>query len=336
MAAAGSSRAVITAIIGNLIVTLAKAGAAAVSGSGAMIAESVHSLVDTLNQCLLLVGHRRSLYQPTPRFPYGFGAEVSFWGLLAAIGISALGGGLTILHAIHALQHPTVPSNVGWVYLVLGFSTLVEGAVLVSVIRGILRSKGSMSFWRYTKSQGAGTITVLLEDSAAIAGCILAGIAVYFSVLTQNGIYDALLQLIIGIMLTFVGLYLVWYNRGALLGEAMPEEVVQQLSVFIADFPAIDRVTDIKTRQLAAGRFTLKAEVVFSGGEIAGAVMPQYLDRIVAAGSKQKAAELLGRYSEKLFVRQAELVDQYEADIAKRFPGAVHIDLEPHRREQQD
>ena len=117
--AAESRSAVLKAIVGNFVITLAKAFAATLSGSGAMAAEAIHSLVDTLNQCLLLIGHHRSMMKPTPRFPYGFGAEASFWGLLAAIGILVFGGGYTLQHGISELRHPQLPVQIELAFGVL-------------------------------------------------------------------------------------------------------------------------------------------------------------------------------------------------------------------------
>ncbi|MCA9641082.1 MAG: cation transporter, partial [Myxococcales bacterium] len=114
MAHSNSRAAVVRAILGNALVTLAKAAAWLVTGSGAMLAETFHSLVDTLNQGLLLIGQKRSLLAPTRRHPFGFGPEASFWGLLAAIGILVFGGGLSIQHGLHGLVHPEVPRNLEW------------------------------------------------------------------------------------------------------------------------------------------------------------------------------------------------------------------------------
>jgi len=330
-----SKAAVIKAIAGNAVVTLAKTVAWVTSGSGAMLAETIHSLVDTLNQCLLLVGYQRSKKAPTRAHPYGFGAEANFWGLLAAIGILVFGGGLAIQHGIHAIQHPVVPSHIRLVLGLLAFSTLVEAWVLYSVLRLVAQSREGKPWFSHVMSQPAVTLTVILEDAAAVGGCLLAAAAVYASARTGNGIYDALAQLAIGAMLAIVGLYLIWNNRRPLIGMALPADKQERLQLFMADLDAIDRVTDLKTQMLSPSTFKVKAEIVFSGGEIAGPLIPEFVEKFEAlAANKQHPAEFLGRYADALFMEQARHLDQLEEQIRREFPGATHIDLEPHLKEE--
>ena len=333
MADPSSRAAIVRAIAGNAFVTLAKTAAWLVTGSGAMLAESIHSLVDTLNQGLLLIGHRRSLLAPTRRHPYGFGPEASFFGLLAAIGILVFGGGLSIQHGLHGLEHPELPDHIGLALGVLAFSTIVEAWVLWTVFRDLKRTRGKRTWGRHLRAQASGTMTVLLEDAAAVLGCLIAAAALLVCRATGDGVYDAIAQLVIGIMLAAVGLFLIWRNRGMLIGQSVPEEELGPIRTFLEDLHGIDRITNLKTRQLGAHKFTLKAEVVFSGGELAQRLMRNHIDAVRAAESTSQAAEALGRFADRLMEEQAIYVDKIERDIRIAFPKVVDIDLEPHLRD---
>ncbi len=330
MANPNSKAAVIMAISGNAVITVAKGTAAFFSGSGAMLAECIHSAVDTLNQCLLLIGHQRSLSKPTARFPYGFGPEASFWGLLAAIGVLIFGGALTIQHGIHALSHPEVPGHFWLSVGVLTFAALLEAWITWAVLMALKPTKGDKGWWEHIKTQDPGTITVVLEDSAAVIGCLLALTAIILCHATGDGIYDAIAQLFIGTMLALVGLYLIWKNRGLLIGQAIAKEKVDAIQQFIADFDCVDQVVNVKSRQLSAHHYRIKAEIVLSGGEIAEGTIPKYAQRVIDAQDEAAANEILGRYANALFIEQAKYIDKIEQEVRERFPGAVFIDLEPH------
>ncbi|MEO1172577.1 MAG: cation transporter, partial [Myxococcota bacterium] len=241
MAGQGQS-AVVKAIIGNGVITIAKAVTAVISGSGALRAEAVHSLVDTLNQVFLYIGDRAAARTPSRRFQYGYGAEANFWGLLAAIGVLLFGGVQTIIHGVEAFEHPEVPTDPIWIFAVLGFAVAVELWVLVSVLVALSKTRGDASWSDHIRRQGPGTVTVILEDSAAVLGSLMAAVAVALSISTGDGRWDAGCQVLIGIMLAAVGLYLIVRNRASLLGEAVDANTQRELHAFIEDFPSGDPV----------------------------------------------------------------------------------------------
>jgi cation diffusion facilitator family transporter len=342
MAGNDSKSAVILAIAGNAIITVGKGTAAVLSGSGALIAETVHSFVDTLNQCLLLVGYNRSRLAPTRKHPFGYGIEANFWGLLAAIGILVFGGGISTWHGIEALLHShehDASDIVKFLWVLVGvliFSALVESYVLYSVIRGLAKTRGDKSWVSHVRSQPSETVTVLFEDAAAVLGCVIAFAAVMLCYITNNAIYDAIAQLIIGAMLTLVGLYLIVVNRGMLVGQAVNDKLHNKIFQHLMDLEGIDRVTSLRTRQISAHHFAMKAEIVFSGGELAGPLMREQLEFAAKAETDQEHAEMLGRYADALFIQQARYVDTLEERIRDEFPNAVYIDLEPHLRADDD
>lgn len=331
--AAAGEIAVVRALAGNAIITIAKFLAASVSGSGALRAEAVHSLVDTVNQGFLWIGDRASARQPSERFQYGYGAEANFWGLLAAIGVLLFGGVQTLRHGLTSFAHPHVPSDPWWVFSVLGFAVLVELWVLLSVLGSLARTRGQRSWVSHLRCAGPGTLAVILEDSAAVLGSLLAAVAVALSIVTQDGRWDSGCQLIIGGMLVGVALFLILRNRASLLGEAIAPETQRELHAFLEDFPSVDRVTALKTRQMTARTFRVKAELVFSGGHIAQGLMPSYAVKAAAATERNDVAHVLGNFADELLLEQARQVDTLERLVRERFPGARYIDLEPHVRD---
>jgi solute carrier family 30 (zinc transporter), member 9 len=333
MAANHSKSAIVKAIVGNGIITVVKSIAWVFSGSGSMLSEAIHSLVDTLNQGLLLIGDTRALMKPTKKHPYGFGMEANYWGLLAAMGILAFGGGLSIEHGIASLQNPHPSENLELALGVLVFAILVEGWILVSVMKDVASTRGDKTWWAHLKKQPSGTMTVLLEDLAAVLGCIVAAVAIGACVVTGNPVYDAVGQIVIGGILVSVGLVLIWRGRSMLIGESICSDEIRDVRIFLEDQEGIDRVTNLKTRQLSPYSYTLKAEVVFSGGFLASRLMDEYSDLFDTSDAPDKTRELMGRYSDDLFAEQAKRVDEIEAELKDTFPGAVYIDLEPHLKE---
>jgi len=335
MAADHSKSAIMKAIVGNAFITVVKFIAWAVSGSGSMLSETIHSLVDTLNQGLLLIGDTRSLMKPTPKHPFGFGMEANYWGLLAAMGILAFGGGLSIEHGIASLSDSHMATHLEWALGVLVLSVLVEGWVLVSVLKNVASTRGDSGWWRHLKNQSSGTMTVLLEDLAAVVGCVVAGIAIGLCVVTGEPVYDAIGQIVIGGILVSVGMVLLWRGRSMLIGESISSDKMRTVRIFMEDQEGIDRVTNLKTRQLSPYSFSLKAEIVFSGGFLASRLMEEYGDLFTACDDPRETRALVGRYSDELFDLQAIRIDQIEAELREAFPGVMYIDLEPHLREEE-
>ena len=118
-----------------------------------------------------------------------------------------------------------------------------------------------------------------------------------------------------------------------LVGQAIPEEECTRLRIALEDFDGVDRVTNLKTRQLSAHTFTIKAEVIFSGGALAQRLMGEHVPKVLDAATEPEAARLLGRFSDRLMLEQAYYVDRLEAELREQFPGARDIDLEPHVRD---
>ncbi|MEE8467163.1 MAG: cation diffusion facilitator family transporter, partial [Planctomycetota bacterium] len=264
---AGSSQtAVSLAVLGNAFLTVIKFVAFAFSGSGAMLSEAVHSLADTGNQALLFVGIRRSERPADATFHYGFGAERFFFALMSAVGIFVLGCGVTVYHGVHTLLHPP-QLTIGWmVYAVLGLSLVVDGLVLWKAVGVVRAQQGERGFFEHLRRSSDPTLAaVLLEDSVACIGVLVAAIGIGCATLTGSSVPDAIATLIIGGMMGFIAIWLGYKNRSLILGPAIPSDVERDVLEYLRAQPSVERVHDVKTRVVGADRFRFKAEVDWNG-----------------------------------------------------------------------
>lgn len=327
--AGSSKRAVLGALLGNGTLTLVKVGAFALSGSGAMFSEAIHSLADTVNQALLFVGIRNSERPADALFPYGYGAERYLYSLLSAVGIFVLGCGVTVYHGIHDLMDP--PSlTISWVPMaVLGLSFVVEGSVLLSAARVVWSSKGEQSLWAYLRSTTDPTAAaVLLEDSVACAGVLVAFTGIGLAQLTGNPMFDALGAIVIGLMLGAVAVWLGIRNRSLLLGPAIPRPLQAEIEEFLRDLPEVQRVRRVRSRVVGADRFRFQAELDFDG-RVLGTRMAHLLHaRYAELGDEQARERFAADFGELIVDELGREVDRIEAKLGERFPKLEYVDLE--------
>ena len=249
---AGSSKKVIyAALAGNTLVAVTKFIAAALTGSSAMLSEGIHSVVDTGNQLLLLLGLHRARKPADERFPFGHGKEVYFWSFVVALLIFAVGAGVSIYEGIHHLLHPEPISTPYINYLVLGLAILFEGAALFFALTEFSRAKGK---WGYLEAVSKGkdptTFVVLFEDSAAILGLLVAFFGILLSQLTGNLIYDGLASIIIGLILGGTAIWLAYETKGLLIGESANVRVVANIRRIVEAYPLVDQVNEVLTMHM--------------------------------------------------------------------------------------
>ncbi|MEX0937884.1 MAG: cation diffusion facilitator family transporter [Pirellulales bacterium] len=222
MASASSSPiAVYAAIVGNLAIAITKFAAAAFTGSSAMVSEGIHSVVDTGNGVLLLFGIRRSKRPPDETHPFGHGKELYFWTLIVAILIFAVGGGMSIYEGVTHLKHPHPLHDPTWNYVVLGLAMVFEAVAWWIAYREFRKTSGSRPFLQAVRtSKDPTTFTVLFEDSAAMAGLIVAFVGILAGQLFNNPAFDGIASIAIGVILALVALGLAYESKGLLVGEA--------------------------------------------------------------------------------------------------------------------
>jgi cation diffusion facilitator family transporter len=236
----GSRLTVYAAIAGNAIVALTKFIAAAASGSSAMFSEGMHSVVDTGDGLLILLGMWLSRRPPSASHPYGHGAQVYFWSLVVAMSIFGMGGVVSIYEGVHHLISPSLPHHVTVGLAVLGVSFVIEGISWVISLRGFRRSRGRRGLWEgIVKSKDPTTFTVVLEDSAALLGILAAAAGIALAVALREPAYDAIGSIIVGTLLVTVGAILGRETWSLLLGESASGSTVQSIEAIAREHPAV-------------------------------------------------------------------------------------------------
>jgi len=260
----GTTRAVLAAFAGNLAIALTKALAAYVTGSGALVAETAHSIADSLNQILLYVGIRRSVRPASERHPLGHGKERYFWALVVALFLFFGGGIFSMYEAYDRLTHPQQLGTVWVGFVVLGLSMIFESfslSVAVREVRHAAKIDGVPVGRFLHQLRDPALRTVLYEDSAALAGLLAAISGLGLTVLTGDHRFDALASAVIGAILIYVAYQLAWSARGLIVGEAPPEETLDALRAAIASEPGIDKVIDIRAVQMGTRQLLVLARV---------------------------------------------------------------------------
>lgn len=223
---AKGKKAIYAAIIGNGLIAVTKFVAAAVTGSSAMLSEGIHSMVDTGNGGLLLLGLRRAKIPADDAHPFGYGKEVYFWTLVVAMMIFAGGGGVSIYEGARHLGHPVETGDPTVAFIVLGLAFIFEGFALTVAWREFDKSRGTASTWGTIRtSKDPTAFAVLLEDSAAMGGIIVAAAGIGAAHLLDLPVLDAVASIVIGFLLVGVAIVLARETRGLLVGEAAEDEL---------------------------------------------------------------------------------------------------------------
>lgn len=238
--AEGSKLAIYASIVANVLIAATKFTAAAFTGSSAMIAEGVHSLVDCADGTLLLLGHARSRRPPDERHPFGYGQELYFWTLIVAILFFALGGGMSVYEGISHLRHPAPISDPRWNYAVLGIAALIDGTSFTIAMREFRRTMAGRGFWETVRaSKDPSIFTVVLEDSADLVGLSLAFLGVYFSHRLGAPYLDGIASIGIGLVMATVAVILIVESKALLIGEGADPAVVACISEAAASDDAL-------------------------------------------------------------------------------------------------
>jgi len=247
----GSKRVVYAALAGNLTIAATKFVAAVLTGSSAMWSEGIHSLVDSGNQALLLYGMRRAARPPDARFPFGYGKEVYFWSFVVALLVFATGAGLSLYEGVRHLQQPAEIVNPAVNYVVLAAALVLEGAPWLAAYRQFNRMRGERGVVEgVQRVKDPTVIAVLFEDSAAIAGLLVAfaGVALYQA--TGNAMFDAAASIVIGLILGATAAWLAFETKGLLIGESANREVVAEIRRLAERYPEVERVNEVLTMHM--------------------------------------------------------------------------------------
>jgi cation diffusion facilitator family transporter len=251
MAKSGTLRAVWAALAGNLLVAAAKFADAAMTGSAAMLSEAVHSLVDTINELLLLYGIARSSRPADREHPLGYARELYFWSFVVALLIFALGAGVSAYQGSQRLLHPQ-PIERPWViYLVLAVSFVFEGGSWLVGARAFRQSKRNLGWWQaFRQSKDPPAFIVVFEDSAAVLGILVAAAGTTAAILTGDSRWDGIASLLIAVILAGVAALLAQESKALLIGERADPSLSDAVIRIAARMPGVCNANSIATVHL--------------------------------------------------------------------------------------
>lgn len=258
-----SVKSIIFALSANLGIAITKTVAAVITGSGAMLAESIHSYADCGNQGLLFIGLKAAKKKPDVEHPLGYGKSTYFWSFIVALMLFSLGGLFSIYEGIHKL-HSTEELNSPFVaIIVLSVSMLLEAASLWGCITQINKLRHGVSLWQWLKNSRQSELVVVFgEDVAALFGLLFALVAVILSLVTGNPIYDSIGSIGIGVLLVIVSFFVAVKVKSLLIGQSADEDIRLGINDFLEKRPEINQVLNVITLQLGPQiMLTVKAKM---------------------------------------------------------------------------
>lgn len=298
----GGTASVLAAIAANIGIGIVKFIAAAISGSAAMVSEGIHSIVDSGNGFLVLLGLRRAKKAPTIEHPFGFGKELYFWTLVVAVSIFALGGGASIMQGIESIRGvlsgaEAAEGSAVMAFVVLIVSIVIEGLSMRVALKTFNEARGDKGPIEFIKDcKDPSLYTVLLEDGAAELGLVIALIGLGLSRLTGNPIFDGAASLLIGLLLMAVAVVLLRECKGLLVGEGMTREELDEVRALIESEPEVAKAGRILTMYFGPESMLMTVDATFKPSCSA--------DQIMVA------------------------VDRIEQDIARAWPQTTRVFIE--------
>lgn len=287
-----------SALAANIIIAITKFIAAAVTGSSAMISEGIHSVVDTANELLLLLGISKSKKPADKKRPFGYGRELYFWSFIVSILIFGVGGGIAFYEGITHLQHPHIIEDPMWSYIVLAASLIFNLVSFLIALKAFNKNRKDNVWKTIRKSKDPSNIVILFEDAGDVLGVAVALAGVYFGYRYQNPYYDGIASVIIGIILTAISFLLARESRSLLMGESVDESTVDAVIKISESDEAIEKVFYPLTVYLSPEEIVLVLETVFKND---------------------------------LTTKQInEAIERIQAEIQSQYPDIKKIFIEPH------
>lgn len=240
MASSSSKAGIFGALFANLGIAATKFVAAYFTGSSAMLSEGIHSVVDSGNSILLLLGLSRGQKKADTTHPFGYGKEYYFWSLIVAILLFAIGGGMSVYEGIVHFQHPEHQQNIGWNYATLGIAFIFEGISTYIILKQVGATRGALSYWQAVKaSKDPGVFAVLYENVAALLGLTIAALGTVLGYWLREPRIDGAASVLIGLVLIGVAVALVKETKGLLIGEAADPALQESIRTLALADPAI-------------------------------------------------------------------------------------------------
>ena len=323
----GSVKVVLTAIVVNFFVTLAKAIGWVFSLSPSMLAEAIHSFADTANQSLVYLGIRISKKGSTREFPSGYGQARYLWNLISASGIFFIGFGLTVYHGVSSLisPHHEGQFSYGLAIGILIFALIVEGYALLVAFKEVNAHRGSMSLLVFFReSDDPTSIGVLLEDAIAVIGVLLALAGMAISYYFHTHIPDAIASILIGLLLGFLAFVMAFTNGRLLINRSISLSDEEEIREFVRELAYVDKITSLKTEILAPDQVKLSLEIDFNSSPIV---------REINAGRKANVGNEMIEDTIQTIINKSvksvgKAINDMEKQIQDHFPDIKYIDLE--------
>jgi len=264
-----SIKSILYALFANLAIAVAKFGAAFWTGSGAMMAEAIHSVADSCNQLLLLFGMKQSTRPPDLDYPLGYGKSIYFWSFLVAVILFSLGGMFSIYEGVHKFTNPE-PLNSPMIAVgVLVFAIIAESVSLWGCMQAVNKERHGRRLLRwFRESRSSELIVVFGEDVAALLGLVLALLAVLVAAVTGNPVYDAIGTIAIGILLVVIAVLLAIEVKDLLIGQGVEVHTSDKMRNFLLERPEVDKIYNLLTLQLGPDAMVaVKARMRPTGSE---------------------------------------------------------------------
>lgn len=292
MSASGGTKAIVAALAANLSIAVAKFVAFLFSGSSSMLAESVHSLADSGNQGLLLLGGKKAKREATPEHPFGYGRERYIYAFLVSIVLFSVGGMFAVYEGYEKIKHPHEIEAWYWPVGVLVFAIIAELFSFRMAIKESNQTRGDRSWTEFVRRSKAPELpVVLLEDLGALVGLILALGGVGLALATGNGVWDGIGTLCIGVLLILIAIVLAVETKSLLLGESAGLEDVEKIKASMVDGDTVTRIIHMRTLHLGPEELLVAAKIAVRHDETAAEVA----DAINAAENRIREAVPIAR-----------------------------------------
>ncbi|SMB94338.1 cation diffusion facilitator family transporter [Hymenobacter roseosalivarius DSM 11622] len=261
---AESKTAIYGAIGANIAIAISKFVAAYFTGSSAMLSEGIHSLVDSGNGGLILLGVNQAQKPADARHPFGRSKELYFWALIVAVLVFAIGGGMSFYEGITHIQDPSPLSDPTWNYWVLGLAIVFELISCYLAFKAFNRERGDAPFWSsIARSKDPAVFAILIEDLAALLGLVIALLGVYLGHLLDNPYLDGAASIVIGIMLVGVAIFLIYKTKGLLVGEGVDDATIDTLEKLVREDAAVEQIRRPLTLHLGPRDVVLALDIDF-------------------------------------------------------------------------
>jgi cation diffusion facilitator family transporter len=266
---ADSLKSILFALFANASIAVAKGVAAVMTGSGAMLAEAIHSVADSGNQLLLILGLRQTRKKPTDDHPLGFGKSIYFWSFLVAVILFSVGGMFSVYEGTHKLLHPE-PLSYPWVAVaVLAFAIVAESISLWGCMREVNKERHGRSIFQwFRQSRSSALIVVFGEDIAALLGLVFALVAIAATFLTGNPLWDAVGTISIGVLLIVIAVFIAVEVKDLLIGQSVDPAILAEMREFLEERPEIEKLFNLLTMQFGPDAMVaVKAQMAPTGSE---------------------------------------------------------------------